>query len=384
MLDHLHLWDFKSHADTRIGLGRFTLLVGPNGCGKSSVLTALQLLSRLPLREFRYVFSGGLSADDVCRRGVDAFALEASGRNGEPWSLRLEAHRVREREGHTWDARLDARTGTPLEAPDRAVAAGWPGPWGTPPMIAEALGDAIYLRLDASRLAKPSHVEAPVPRLGRDGSGLASLIATMKLEHEDRFEAMAEALRRVVPAVRRVRIKRALVEHDIRYRERVDGEWRVVRDVERVVGDEIWFDFVGAPDVPAHAASEGMLIALGLLAMLHAPTRPRLVLLDDLEQALHPLAQQALVGTIRDVLDISPDLQVVATTHSPYLVDAVAPEDVRVLALRPDGVTACRALTDHPDAERALQVLTSGEFLAAEGEAWVAAAEEPEDHPDDE
>jgi hypothetical protein len=43
-----------------------------------------------------------------------------------------------------------------------------------------------------------------------------------------------------------------------------------------------------APDVPAHAASEGTLITLALLTALCSPNRPRILLLDDIDQSLHP------------------------------------------------------------------------------------------------
>jgi len=111
-----------------------------------------------------------------------------------------------------------------------------------------------------------------------------------------------------------------------------------------------------------------------LVTALHAPGRPRLLLLDDLEHSLHPRAQHDLVDVIRGVLAEDPSLQVVATTHSPYLVDALEPEEVVVVALRQDGTTAARRLSDHPDAARALQVLTSGEAWSAEGESWVTEA----------
>ncbi len=41
MLTSIRLQDFKGHRDTLVPLGRFTLLVGPNGSGKTSVLDAL-------------------------------------------------------------------------------------------------------------------------------------------------------------------------------------------------------------------------------------------------------------------------------------------------------------------------------------------------------
>lgn len=44
MIDRVHFENFKSLQDVTIDLGRLTALVGPNGCGKSSVLQGLHLL----------------------------------------------------------------------------------------------------------------------------------------------------------------------------------------------------------------------------------------------------------------------------------------------------------------------------------------------------
>ena len=71
------------------------------------------------------------------------------------------------------------------------------------------------------------------------------------------------------------------------------------------------------------------------------------------------------------LVESTPGLQIVATSHSPYLVDVFRPEEVVVLGLRKDGTAAARRLSEHPNAKRAMEVLSTGEFLAAEEEAWV-------------
>jgi recombinational DNA repair ATPase RecF len=45
MLTEVCLRDFKNHVATTIKPGRMTCLVGPNGCGKTSVLEAIQFVS---------------------------------------------------------------------------------------------------------------------------------------------------------------------------------------------------------------------------------------------------------------------------------------------------------------------------------------------------
>ncbi|HRI64002.1 MAG TPA: AAA family ATPase, partial [Polyangium sp.] len=145
-----------------------------------------------------------------------------------------------------------------------------------------------------------------------------------------------------------------------------------------VVGSKIYFDFRGAPGVPAHCASEGTLITLALLTILHGPKRPNLILLDDFDQSLHPQAQMELVTLIKRLLDEFPDLQIVATTHSPYILDQLEPSDVHVFALRDDGTVATRPLSEHPEAAKMKGALTTGQLWTLDQErTWVIEGQTP-------
>ena len=56
---------------------------------------------------------------------------------------------------------------------------------------------------------------------------------------------------------------------------------------------------------------------------------------------------------------------------SPYNVDELEAKDVWALATDKEGISHSKRLSDHSDAKRALELLTTGEFLGAEGEEWV-------------
>jgi predicted ATPase len=135
--------------------------------------------------------------------------------------------------------------------------------------------------------------------------------------------------------------------------------------------DSLIFDFEGAPDIPGQLASEGTLLVLGLLTAFVGPVPASLILLDDLDHGLHPRAQKDFVALLRKLLEENPTLQVVATTHSPYLLDHLAPAEVRLTALRPDGSVACARLDEHPEFEKWKEEMTPGEFWSLVGEKWV-------------
>ncbi len=110
---------------------------------------------------------------------------------------------------------------------------------------------------------------------------------------------------------------------------------------------------------------------LGLLKILMGGDRPDLILLDDIDRGLHPKAQREVVGLLRLVLEQNPGLQIVATTHSPYLVDNLRPEEVRLTTLGDDGTVSIAGLIDHPDFDRWKDEMAPGEMWSLFGEKWV-------------
>jgi predicted ATPase len=110
---------------------------------------------------------------------------------------------------------------------------------------------------------------------------------------------------------------------------------------------------------------------LGLLTILLGPSRPDLLLLDDIEHGLHPLAQKSLLEFLRKIMERFPNLQVVATAHSPYLLDYLKSEEVRLLTIDPDGYSVCGKLTDHPQFEKWKGEMAPGEMWSLFGEKWL-------------
>ncbi len=86
---------------------------------------------------------------------------------------------------------------------------------------------------------------------------------------------------------------------------------------------------------------------------------------------MHPQAQKELIRVLKKVVHLNSDLQILFTTHSPYIVDELNPSQVHVLSANTNGYTQARRLDEHPDVACALQALTTGEFWDAEGEEWV-------------
>ncbi len=372
MIESLRLINFKGHQETEISLNPMTALVGPNSSGKTSVLQALSLLSLLGTMTPNQIFRKEATADVLVRDGETFLTLCLKGiEEGKVWELSLQSRKAES----GWSHSSSWVWGGEPEKEDGGIQVRAKIPEGEN----VSLFQAVHLKLNATSLAAPSYTQEEVPRVEFDGWGLASTISYLKTYEDERFEALMDLVRQVIPQVKRIRVRKAQVQLSQKRVFSVDNTNIPFDDSREIWGDELVFDMIGAKEVPAHAVSERTILAVGLLTVLVSPSCPNVVLLDDVEQALHPKAQRELVEVLKSLLEKNENLQIVMTTHSPYIVDQLEPSDVCVLATDSQGVVHAQPLAKHPNAKQALNILTTGEFLSAEGENWVLPAENNND-----
>lgn len=355
MISSIRLQDYRNHKDTEIEFGRLTALVGPNSTGKSNVLEAIRCFMELPDRDkFSFVFGRQRDPTFLVRHGQRSFTLEIESRTPRKWSLKTDLTLPTKPADENGDPNFRAMVDWGDEEP---LTFSWTDSLeeGTPDEILRSLRGIRYLRATAENLSEPSRQKQVPPQLQANGRRLPSVVSYLMTTEPDRFKRFVDQLRVIVPEVKGVRTRPS------------------VRDGGGVEEHELLYDMQGGNGIPAHSASDGTLIATGVLAALTGTKgeEPHFLMIDDLEQGLHPKAQRELVSVLRKILDQRPDLQIVFTTHSPYIVDELAPEETWLLNTDADGVAHARRLSEHPNAEKSLQVLTTGEFWGAEGEEWV-------------
>ncbi len=372
MIDQVTFQNYKCLKNVICTLSQLTVIVGPNGSGKSSILEGLHDLSQL--------------ASDHCVDSIDYlfngprwFESLHSGDGADPMVLSCK------RNGATFDFRVSTKQSTV----DRMALgdSGWFGgavgkvdnstyvstdPSKDGNEAALGVKSLVLLRLEASQLAKTSYSNSEIPKLESSGQGLASVIANLKMSEPEIFDSLLAMLRRIVPQIRQIRIRKRKLR-------RFEKEVVSFRDksmkttVPRTfIGDLLVFDFENRKDVPATNVSEGTMLVLGLLAMLHSPSRPKIILLDDIEKGLHPDAQRELVVMLREILAMQSDLQIVATSHSPYFLDFLKFEEVRVMTLSEDGYSICGRLESHAKFEKWKEELAPGEMWSLFGEKWLS------------
>ena len=54
-------------------------------------------------------------------------------------------------------------------------------------------------------------------------------------------------------------------------------------------------------------------------------------MIDDIDHGLHPKAQIQFIDLLRQVMVGIPEIQIIATSHSPYILDQLQPNEIRVM-----------------------------------------------------
>jgi predicted ATPase len=358
MIESITLHNFRGHRATIVPCAPFTLLVGENASGKTSVLQAVRYVSE----GLRPTMPGSWAH---CGSNQMQVTLTGTGSEG-PFRIAADYERPPKSDGD-----LQRVHGEVLNED---------GSTGSRPQ-------ALWLTLRAEELAAPSSPKSERPELTPHGKGLASALASLKLVDASRLQRIVERLRSVVPVVKGIGFSRSVAVETVQRLIRVENSALESQEKVPTVYDVLLFDFVDATKVPASSVSEGTLLVLGILTALETLERDErrtpignglvavrnpvdVVLIDGIDRALHPRAQRSLVLALRALLEQTPDLQIIATSHSPYLVDALGPEEVVVLGRNQQGVIAAKRLSDFPD-ERLRSMLSTGELWLSEGDDWV-------------
>lgn len=140
----------------------------------------------------------------------------------------------------------------------------------------------------------------------RSGDNLANVVQYLKEQHPDRLEAIFSVLRQRIPQLERV-------------------------EAEPMPDGRLLLQIKDAPfDKPvlSRFASDGTMKMLAYLTVLHDPDPPRFVGVEEPENFLHPRLLPELAEECRAA---SERTQLLVTSHSPFLLDAMRPKEVRML-----------------------------------------------------
>ncbi len=317
--------NFKALRSTSLTLSPFNLVIGPNGSGKTSLIEAilqLRSLARLPLRD---------AHAETERRPEGA---EITFRFSPPHDG-LEASL-----GCVSDKMCDLLQVIPLSTGEGVDD--WAG------LKARLLTVRSYL-FDHTAIAAPSPVGASL-ELAVNGANLASVLAERRNKYPEVFARLSAELFRILPEYDEIELVEAPGRRmDLRLRLDDGAEW-----------------------VAAENLSQGTLYLLALLTLVFDPVPPSVVCIEELDRGVHP----RMLREMRDLLyrlsypketgaDNTP-VQVIATTHSPYLLDLFRDHPEEVVITEKHGAAA--RFTRLDECADLTNVLSSGSL----GDLWFS------------
>ena len=374
MLKRFAIRGYKSLLDVEVRFNeasRLAVVVGENAAGKTSLLKAIEMsleafapvegesanafypICHLMLRDGRlsnaYTKSRTRKSNDRIALVLDADDLNVACQfDDERADLQVDD------DGQVLGASLALSSGsTKLNAPQA---------WRT------KVPRARYVHLSSATMQKPTVPEDEQPTMTESGAGLPSVIASLAKTYPEARTKLETELRAILPSVKGVRVVNERTRHTSKML--VEGE--EVPVAQDRIGDALQLSIADHGWLPASDVSDGTLLTLGLLTALLSLDGPTVLLVDDIDRGLHPSAQQELIAAVRRLLDARPELQVICTTHSPYLLDNFETEEVIVVSADDKGYTHAAPLSDHPDYVRFKELMRAGEFWSTVGESWVA------------
>lgn len=175
-----------------------------------------------------------------------------------------------------------------------------------------------YLTVDSTRGVPDA---GPQERLSQTGDNLPNVIQYLREQHLDRLNRILEILRRRVPGLQSV---------DARLLD--DG--RLLLQIKDAPFKE---------PILAKYASDGTLKMLAYLTVLHDPAPPPLIGIEEPENHLHPRLLPELAEECRVA---SAATQLLVTTHSPFFVDGLRPEEVWVISRDDQGYSVARPVAN--------------------------------------
>ncbi|MCS7374870.1 MAG: AAA family ATPase [archaeon GB-1845-036] len=369
-ISKIHIKNFLSLKDVEVELGKLNIMVGPNASGKSNIAKALILL-RNHVREGFPTISGYRNFKDIAfnfdETAKISFEVEATLENCKiQYSLNLTVN------GYFEQAKIDGKVVLSQESeysytPKNSLLTveGKMESVSSPYQQVHMFNNRLLFRSllsflpsnaikELHELAKllrnitvhsfsPERIRASSnisvhPIIGYYGENLARTLLYLYLEDRKTFNSIENAFRSFIPEVEEI------IPH-------IEGSTV-----------ELWLRVKGLsePLKPANI-SDGTLRMLALITILYS--KSSLAVFEEPENCVHPYLLEAFVN-----LTYKAPCQVMITTHSPYLLDHVKPEDVYIVN-KFETSTIIRKLERMDEMNAVRKLLEEGGTL---GEAWYS------------
>ena len=351
----------------------FTLFIGRNGSGKSSFIEALQWVQESLEKGLQTATEDRFRTfKDLRNQRTDRINLHLElgrGPNKIAYELTVVANpagRPITRDERCWSGHgrgvtrfISSRRTTPRGPTVRFIRHGNPVREGDSLALASIskttgkgaerlrsfLRGAVFLRLSPTAMTDSVSLSrrARGALLDEEGRRLPALLTSMTTSQR---QWVSDQLSTIITDIEGVRVVRT------------ESERGYFAAKERMISR----GGSAAYDIPAWMLSEGTRRLTALFSLLAIRPRPSLIVIEEIENGLDPWTLQQVLSALKDAA--SDGVQVILTTHSPFLLDLVDVEDV-IHVRRIKGDSAYTPISNYDDVIKYRGVVAPGAMYIA-------------------
>jgi predicted ATPase len=366
-IEGIHIKNYRSLKNVSFGktsqllsmakqLPHFMTFIGPNGCGKSTLMDTFEFIRDCltmgveqacdkPHRgSFERLHTRGQQGTigfEINYRIDDTpitYRLEIDNdKNGNPVVVQeglLENNqdetkvfflKLEERKGYVLPFKTKEKIEVKLDDPQRLGIATLGNLAEHPHIIAfRQFLESWYLSYFVPDLARGLPLAGTEKHLNRSGNNLANYMQFMQRQYPQRFDGVLQQISHKIPGIEQIRVKKT-----------EDGRL-LLQFNDRGYIDPFY----------AQEMSDGTLKLFAYLLLLQDPEPHALIGIEEPENGLHHQLLEPLALEIKHVTLLLHGPQIILTTHSPYLIDALQPKDVWIMEKNDQGFSTVTCATN--------------------------------------
>lgn len=325
MIENISIAGYKSIKQMSLDLKPINILIGANGSGKSNFISYFKLVDSIFLQRLHF-YTMQHNAEDLmyfglkhtqeikseikCRDSKYSFSLHPRA-NG---SLFLTEESCFNENGQLAFQKINADE-SELQKQDAETTL----------IMCNHLQECKYYHFHDTSETSPLRMKSYLEdnrSLAKDGANLASILYLLKEKHAKSFKRLELVLQSVMPYFERFYLEPSLLDST-----KIELQW-----IDKNAPDK----YFSARDL-----SDGSIRFIALATLLMQPKLPELIIIDEPELGLHPLAISKLSGLIRSAS--SRGSQIIIATQSAELISNFDVEDI-VTVDKANGASAFKRL----------------------------------------